>query len=51
MDNKGGKCDVCECRYNAGCNKCSLDTIEVTHAKTGDDCVSTPHFCKSFVKK
>lgn len=22
MDNKGVKCDVCECRFNAGCNKC-----------------------------
>jgi len=51
MDNKGVKCDVCECRFNAGCNKCTLETIEVTHMKTGEDCVSTPHFCKSFAKK
>ena len=48
MENKGVKCDVKECLHNYEANKCRLDTIEVTHMCTGDDCVSVPHFCKSY---
>lgn len=51
MNNKGVKCDVCECIHNAECNQCTLDTIEVTHQKTGPDSIATPHFCKSFTKR
>lgn len=51
MDNRGVKCDVCECLHNTQCNGCTLDKIEITHQKTGDNAVNTPHFCKSFIKK
>lgn len=46
------KCNVCECVHNA-CNEngCNLSCIEITHEKTGDDVVATPHFCKSYCKK
>ena len=43
---------------NVKCNVCDLLNkdateyfIEITHEKTGDDVVATPHFCKSFCKK
>ena len=51
MENTGVKCDVTECVYNACHDKCKLDKIEVTHMKTGEDCVTTPHFCKSYEHK
>ena len=51
MENPGVKCNVCECAYNVKSEKCSLTSINVTNEKTGSDCVSTPHFCKSFQKK
>lgn len=48
MENSGVKCNVCECVHNVECNKCNLSTIEVTHEKTGEGAVATPHFCKSY---
>lgn len=51
MSNSGVKCNVCECTYNANGNICDLPCIEVTHEKTGEDAVVTPHFCKSYKKK
>ncbi|MBO5850962.1 MAG: DUF1540 domain-containing protein [Clostridia bacterium] len=45
------KCNVCECVHNGSCNTCNLDCIEITHEKTANDVVATPHFCKSFCKK
>ena len=51
MENQGVRCDVSECMYNAQCSKCTLDKIEVTHQKTGENAINTPHFCKSFTEK
>ncbi len=51
MENCGVCCNVHECMYHAGNDKCSLDKIHVTHEKTGADSVSVPHFCKSYEKK
>ncbi len=45
------KCNVCECVHNDSANSCNLNCIEISHEKTGDNCVQTPHFCKSFCKK
>ncbi len=45
------KCNVCECIHNANSETCSLETIEISHECTGDNCVSIPHFCKSYCKK
>ena len=51
MENQGVRCDVSECMYNAQCSKSTLDKIEVTHQKTGENAINTPHFCKSFTDK
>lgn len=51
MENRGVYCNVNECMYHAGENKCSLDKIEVSHEKTSADSISIPHFCKSYEKK
>ncbi|MBS7307276.1 MAG: DUF1540 domain-containing protein [Eubacteriales bacterium] len=51
MENSGVTCNVVECAYNVGNNKCKLATIEVTHEKTSPDAMSTPHFCKSYQMK
>ena len=45
------KCNVCECAHNGGCNCCTLERIEITHEKTGENAISVPHFCKSFKQK
>ncbi|MFI3141352.1 MAG: DUF1540 domain-containing protein [Clostridia bacterium] len=50
MNNKGVKCNVCECEYNVNNCGCCLDTVEITHEKTGADAIATPHFCKSYKK-
>ncbi len=51
MTNNGVKCNVCECMYHKEENKCSLDTIQVSHEKTSADSIAIPHFCKSYEKK
>ncbi len=51
MKNAGVKCNVCECMYNGGCNDCTLQTIEITHEKTGANAMGHPHFCKSYQQK
>lgn len=51
MGNQGVKCNVRECIHHESDCKCRLDTIEVTHEKTGANAVATPHFCKSYEEK
>ncbi len=51
MDNKGVCCDVVECAYNSNCEKCTLDTVEITNQKTNANAMNVPHYCKSFKKK
>lgn len=51
MENKGVCCNVSECMYHAGEDKCTLDKIAVSHDKTSEDSISIPHFCKSYEKK
>lgn len=51
MDNKGVHCTVCQCVYNEDSRKCNLEKIEVSNEKTGDGCVSVPHFCKSYKER
>ena len=52
MENKGVKCDVCECVHNtAGCG-CDRSVIEVTHdCSCTNQQIQDPHFCKSYEKK
>ena len=51
MENKGVKCDVCECVHNtAGCG-CDRSVIEVTHdCSCTNQQIQDPHFCKSYEK-
>ncbi len=51
MNNAGVVCTVCECVHNASCNKCNLQTIEVTNEKTTANAVAIPHFCKNFQQR
>lgn len=51
MNNTGVNCNVCECKHNTECCKCSLPVIEVTHNAAQMQAVETPHFCKSYEKK
>lgn len=50
MENKGVKCDVCDCVHNM-CNcGCDKAVIEVTGETSATNSVCDPHFCKSFEK-
>lgn len=51
MTNQGVCCNVCECVHYSDSNKCKLEKVDITHQKTGDDVVATPHFCKSYEEK
>lgn len=51
MENKGVLCNVGECAFNRECEKCTLDTIEVSCEKTSANSIPDPHFCKSYRRK
>lgn len=51
LNNCKVKCTVCECTHNDCQENCMLNSIEITHEKTGADAIMTPHYCKSFCKR
>ena len=52
MENKGVKCDVCECVHNTAGWGCDRSVIEVTHdCSCTNQQIQDPHFCKSYEKK